>query len=130
MGHGRPRPSASKEDIDILVRASADNSAKVVSALSNFGAPLASHGVSNDTFGTEGPAYRIGVKPLQIQLLTKISGVSFDEVSESSIVAELDGREVRVIGLHALLTNKRAAGRHKDLDDVEWLEVHRGQPQE
>ena len=125
--HGRPRAT---EDIDILVRASAENSAKVVSALSNFGAPLASHGVSNDTFGTEGPAYRIGVKPLQIQLLTKISGVSFDEVSESSIVAELDGREVRVIGLHALLTNKRAAGRHKDLDDVEWLEVHRGQPQE
>ena len=28
----------------------------------------------------------------------------------------------RVIGREALLRNKRAAGRHKDLDDVEWLE--------
>lgn len=31
-------------------------------------------------------------------------------------------REVRVIGPEPLLRNKRAAGRHRDLEDAEWLE--------
>jgi hypothetical protein len=64
------------------------------------------------------------MKPLRIELLTRISGVSFDEAASASVHADVDGRVVPVIGRQALLRNKRAAGRHKDLDDAEWLEHH------
>jgi len=38
----------------------------------------------------------------------------------------LDGHQIRVIGLDALLVNKRASGRLQDLADVEALErLHR-----
>lgn len=117
--HGRPRAT---EDLDVLVRATPDNSAKVFAALAAFGAPVGPHGVDASTFGSEGPAYRIGLKPLRIEVLTKISGVTFDEAADAPIHADVDGRVVPVIGQQALVRNKRAAGRHKDLDDVEWLE--------
>ena len=117
--HGRPRAT---EYLDVLVRATPANSARVFAALAAFGAPVGPHGVDRNTFLSEGPAYRIGVKPLRIEVLTKISGVSFDEAANEALDADVDGRVVVVIGREALLRNKRAAGRHKDLDDVEWLE--------
>jgi hypothetical protein len=119
--HGRPRAT---EDLDVLVRATLTNSAKVFAALAAFGAPVGPHGVDATTFDHEGPAYRIGLKPLRIEVLTKISGLSFDEAASAPVLADVDGRAVSVIGRQALLRNKRAAGRHKDLDDVEWLERH------
>lgn len=119
--HGRPRAT---EELDVLVRASPANSAKVFAALTAFGAPVGPHGVDASTFGSEGPAYRIGMKPLRIEVLTKISGVSFDEAASNPVHADVDGRVVPVIGRQALLTNKRTAARYKDLDDAEWLEHH------
>jgi len=117
--HGRPRAT---EDLDVLVRATRDNSARVFAALSAFGAPVGLHGVEPPTFEREGPAYRIGMKPMQIEVLTKISGVSFDEAASAPLHATIDGRVIPVIGRRALLRNKRAAGRHKDLADAEWLD--------
>lgn len=124
--HGRPRAT---EDLDVLVRATPANSIRVVAALAAFGAPIGPHGVDATTFAREGPAYRIGMKPLRIEVLTKISGTSFEEAASDPLHANVDGRDVLVIGREALLRNKRAAGRHKDLDDVEWLEKARPAPE-
>jgi hypothetical protein len=74
-GHGR-----GTDDLDILVRPSPENAAKVLAALRAFGAPLLQHQVSEQTFATPGYGYRIGLKPNLIEILTTISGVSFDEV--------------------------------------------------
>jgi predicted nucleotidyltransferase len=117
--HGRPRAT---EDLDILVRAEPVNATRVHAALSKFGAPLSAHGVGEHTFALEGQAYRVGRKPNLAELLTKVSGVTYDEAAKDPIAVSLDGRIVRVIGREALLKNKRAAGRPKDLDDVTWLE--------
>jgi hypothetical protein len=73
-------------------------------------------------FAKEGDAYRFGIAPLKIEVLTKISGVSFDEALEGSKTFELNGRQVPYIGRRALIANKKSAGRHKDLADVEELE--------
>lgn len=117
--HGRPRAT---DDLDVLVRATPENSARVHRALAAFGAPVGPHGVESDTFAVEGPAYRFGAKPLRAEVLTQVSGVTFEEATTDALTTSVDGRPVRVIGREALLRNKRAAGRHKDLDDVEWLE--------
>lgn len=110
--------------MDILVRADAENARRVHAALVAFGAPLALHGVDERTFEREGQAYRLGRKPNLAELLTKVSGVSFDEATSESISVPLEGRSIPVIGKAALLKNKRAAGRPKDLDDATWLERH------
>jgi hypothetical protein len=110
------------DDMDIFVRPSTTNSERVFAALEAFGAPLGAHGVAPEHFAKEGAAYRFGIAPFRIEVLTKISGVSFDEALDGSKTFELEGYHVPYIGKAALIANKKSAGRHKDLADVEELE--------
>jgi hypothetical protein len=110
------------DDLDVFVRPTPVNSERVFAALEAFGAPLRAHGVTAGHFATEGPAYRFGIAPLKIEVLTKISGVRFDEALRGSKAFELDGYRIPYIGKSALVANKKSAGRHKDLADVEELE--------
>jgi predicted nucleotidyltransferase len=110
------------DDMDVFVRPSATNSERVFAALEAFGAPLRAHAVAPGHFAKEGDAYRFGIAPLKIEVLTKISGVSFDEALQGSKTFDLDGYRIPYIGKSALIANKKAAGRHKDLADVEELE--------
>ena len=115
-GHGR-----GTDDLDVWVRASPDNAARVFRALTRFGAPVSAHRISARDFETEGYGYRFGIKPHLIEVLTDISGVEFDEAWPSRQGFNLEGRELWYIDRHALLANKRAAGRPKDMADVQWL---------
>jgi hypothetical protein len=110
------------DDMDVFVRPTASNSERVFAALEAFGAPLRAHAVLPGHFAKEGDAYRFGIAPLKIEVLTKISGVSFDDALQGAKTFELDGRRIPYIGKSALIANKRSAGRHKDLADVEELE--------
>ena len=58
---------------------------------------------------------------MRIELLTTISGVSFEGCYSERIIDVIDGIEVSIINLKHLKLNKRASGRHKDLDDLEHL---------
>ena len=110
------------DDMDIFVRPSKANSERVFAALEAFGAPLRAHSVAPAHYAKAGDAYRIGIAPLKVEVLTKISGVTFDEALEGSQTFELDGHQIPYIGRRALIANKKSAGRHKDLADVEELE--------
>ncbi len=117
-GHGR-----ATEDMDILVRATPENASRVFAALERFGAPLAAHGVTEGLFSKDGYGYRMGRKPVLIEVLTAVSGVTFDEAAAEILTVAVDGIQVPVIGRKALIANKRASGRAKDLADVEVLEA-------
>jgi len=112
----------STDDMDIFVRPTAENSRRVHAALEKFGAPLLAHQVTAEHFAKEGDAYRFGIAPLKVEVLTQISGVSFDEALEGSGKFDLDGLAIPYIGRSALIKNKKSAGRYKDLADVEELE--------
>jgi hypothetical protein len=122
--HGLPRATG---DLDVLVRPTSDNADRIVHALEKFGAPLAAHGVSRADFEIPENVYQIGLPPRRIDLLTSISGVSFDEARDSQIVIHLEGMDLPVLGRATLVKNKRAAGRPKDLVDLEMLERGTGQ---
>jgi hypothetical protein len=64
----------------------------------------------------------LGVKPWRIGILTGIDGLSFEEAWQSREKVDFHGIELFVIGRAALLKNKRASGRKKDLVDVALLE--------
>ena len=51
-----------------------------------------------------------------------VSGVGFDEAWKSRKIVRIGEFDVAVLGRDALLRNKRASGRPKDLADVAWLE--------
>lgn len=63
----------------------------------------------------------MGTPPLRIELLTTIAGVDFDACHARAVRTTLDGIDVRLIALDDLKRNKRAAGRHQDLADLEHL---------
>jgi hypothetical protein len=116
--HGAPRTSG---DIDLFVRPSPENAKRVYDALTVFGAPLISAGVAAADFACPGAVYQIGLPPRRIDILTEISGVTFDEAWTSRTMAEVEGRPVALIGREALLKNKGASGRPKDAADISRL---------
>jgi Nucleotidyl transferase of unknown function (DUF2204) len=116
--HGAPRASG---DIDLFVRPTPSNAERLFQALARFGAPLQAAGVTAADLAQPGAVYQIGLPPRRIDLLTEISGVSFDEAWASRTETEVESRIVPFIGRDALLKNKQAAGRPKDLADIARL---------
>ena len=85
-------------------------------------APLSLHGVTAGLFARADYGYRIGRKPMLIEVLTAIDGLSFAEAAQATVDVRVADFVVPVIGRDALLKNKRAAGRAKDLADLEALD--------
>jgi hypothetical protein len=116
--HGRPRAT---KDLDLWVEASDENAPRVMQGLIAFGAPLM--GLTEADLRQPGLGLQIGVEPGRIDVLTKISGILFEEAWPGRLEADFgDGVRCQVIGLEALLRNKRATGRPQDLADVDALE--------
>jgi hypothetical protein len=117
--HGLPRATG---DLDIFVRPTPENARCVMHALRRFGAPLSAHHVEERDFAEPGNVYQIGLPPRRIDLLTQISGVTFDEAMAEHLTIAIGDQAIRFIGRDALIKNKRAAARDKDLADVAALE--------
>ena len=115
--HGRPRYTG---DLDILVRSTPENARMLVDILIEFG--FAESGFKEADFLKAGQLIQLGRVPTRIDLLTSISGVSSEEAFASKVSAELDGIPVFVLGKEALVRNKRAVGRPRDLADLDMLE--------
>jgi len=63
----------------------------------------------------------MGVPPVRIDIATSVSGVPFARCYAARVVDLLEDVRVNLINLEDLKANKRAAGRYKDLDDLENL---------
>jgi hypothetical protein len=115
--HGNPRAT---DDIDIWVRPTRENAAKVLQALRAFGAPL--FGLTLDDLTDEQTVFQIGVAPVRVDILAGIDGVTFDEAWPRRVSAMLGSSSAPVLSLVDLASYKRAAGRPKDLADLAWIE--------
>ncbi len=117
--HGHVRAT---KDIDVLVRPIHENAIKVMRGLVAFGAPIQALHIGADDFARAGKVVQLGVPPLRVDLLTSVSGIDYEDAVVEASTIDVDGRVVRLIGLDALIKNKRAAGRPQDLADVAQLE--------
>jgi hypothetical protein len=115
--HARPRAT---KDLDVWVEASVDNSRRVFRALTAFGAPL--DGVNDNDFAAPGTGFMMGMPPNRIDILTAVSGVTFEEAWPNHVVAAVGALRCPFIGLTDLIRNKRAAARDQDLVDADVLE--------
>jgi len=112
-------PRATK-DLDLWVRPSAENAARVLQALDAFGAPR--HGLTATDLETEGTIYQVGVPPNRVDVITVVNGVRFEDAWPQRADIEIDGLQVHVIGRAHLILNKRTVGRPQDLLDADLLE--------
>ena len=115
--HGRPRYTG---DLDILVRATPENAAKLVDLLNQFG--FAHSGFKESDFTQPEKLIQLGRAPNRIDLLTSITGVTTEQALASKVEAELDGIPVFILSKDALIRNKRAVGRPQYIADLTMLE--------
>jgi hypothetical protein len=115
--HGRPRATG---DLDIWVRRTPANAARVWAALEAFGAPL--RDLTLQHLQDPNVVFQIGVVPNRIDVLTSITGVDFEPAWQHRVLVSVSGVEVPTIGRADLIRNKLALGRPRDLADVAELE--------
>jgi len=115
--HGYPRATG---DIDIWVESSVENSERVYRSMAAFGAPL--HEIDETTFAMPDVVFQIGVAPRRIDIITKISGVEFNDAYQQRQIVDIEGLSIPVLSLDDLIKNKRATGRDKDRLDADQLE--------
>jgi hypothetical protein len=114
--HGYPRAT---NDMDIWIAIDPGNASRVTEALREFGFDVPE--LSPDLFLEKDRIVRMGNPPMRIEITTSISGVEFEECYASRVVDTLDEVKVNIIDLLHLKINKKAAGRLKDLADLENL---------
>ncbi len=107
-------------DLDIWVEHTPENASKVNRALHAFGAPLAQ--ISESDFASPGVTFQIGLPPRRIDLMTEISGIQFQEAWDDHSLRPFGSFSIPFLSKTALIKNKRATGRPKDLLDLDALE--------
>lgn len=112
------------KDLDLWVRADAENAEAVYQALLAFGAPL--EGLTADDFAHEGYFYQMGVAPVRVDILMSVTGLDFDDAWRRRIEVDFEGIPAWFISREDLIVSKKALGRPQDLIDVELLEQLEG----
>ena len=114
--YGAPRFTG---DMDLLVRPDTKNGMRIVQALQEFG--FASLGLTAADFSAPDKVIQLGVAPARIDLLTSLTGVSWEEAAADRIEGSYGDLKVSFIGKAQFVRNKRATGRKKDLADLESI---------
>ncbi len=114
--HGHPRLTG---DTDFFIRPTRENGARLLRVLDAFG--FGDLPLNAEDFTTSGRVVQLGRPPNRIDLLTTISGVEFSDAWDSREPGHLGPHPVAFLGFDALLRNKIASNRDKDLLDVKKL---------
>lgn len=114
--HGVPRFTG---DMDIFVRPSIGNAQNILSALKNFG--FGSLKLTIDDFTKPDHVVQLGVPPVRIDIITSISGVTWEEADAGKQHGLYGDVPVFFLGKEQYIANKRTTNRIKDLADLEAL---------
>ncbi|WP_319475724.1 hypothetical protein [Marispirochaeta aestuarii] len=106
-------------DIDILVRPSMENGKKIIRALADFGFSFTN--LSESDLTDHDKVIQLGYPPVRIDLITSITGLTWDEIDSGKVSGYYGELPAYFIGREELVKNKRASGRKKDLADLEAL---------
>ena len=116
--HGYSRTTG---DLDIWVNKEKQNYFRLVKAFEEFKMPVFDMTENNFLNNPELNVFTFGRPPRSIDIMTDVKGLSFNETFKTSQIIKVENLKVRLIHLNQLLQAKKAAGRHKDLDDIENL---------
>ncbi len=114
--HGAPRYTG---DIDVFVKPDRKNAKRIIKVLKEFG--FSSLELSIDDFQNEENVVQLGLPPVRIDIITSISGVSWEQADAAKEPGSYGNVPVNYIGKMQYIANKRAIGRAKDIADIEAL---------
>jgi hypothetical protein len=114
--HGVPRYTG---DLDVLVRPDPLNAGNLMRSLHEFG--FGSVGLTEADFEQEGRVIQLGVPPVRVDIMTSITGVSWEQAHSGRVPGQFGDLSVHYIGREDLIRNKRALGRKKDMADLEAI---------
>ena len=114
--YGYPRATG---DMDVWIAVNEENAKKTVEVLREFG--MSQNELTREIFLEKDKIVRMGFPPVRIEIITGASGVDFKECFPRRNRTTIDGIPLNLISLDDLKRNKKASGRHKDLEDLEHL---------
>lgn len=114
--HGFPRYTG---DLDIFVRNTPENAQRLEAALARFG--FGSVGLKAADFVNSYQVIQLGVAPNRVDLLTSLTGVTFEDAWAGRVEGDLGGIRANFIGRQTLIENKQATGRPQDHADLDAL---------
>ena len=114
--YGAPRYTG---DIDLYIKPDPANAKRIVNALDEFG--FGSLGLTADDFSNPGQIIQLGVAPGRVDIITSITGVTWEDADAGKVPGNCGGVPVNFIGREQFIANKRATGRQKDFADIESL---------
>ena len=112
--------SRSTGDIDIWVNKTEENFIKLQKAIRLFGLPEIAI-KKEEFFSDDFDVFVFGKPPYAIEIMTAVKGLDFMNTYNNSTIEQINETPVRIIHLQNLLEAKKAAGRSKDLNDIENL---------
>ncbi len=108
-------------DMDIWVKRTKDNYVKLARAFAEFHLPLFDMTEQNFLNAETTDVFSYGRPPVSIDIITELKGVQFDDAFSHAQIFNENELMIRFLHLDNLIQAKKAAGRHKDLDDIEKL---------
>ncbi|MCW5940897.1 MAG: nucleotidyltransferase [Fimbriimonadaceae bacterium] len=114
--YGHPRLTG---DIDFFVGISEANAERLYAVLREFGFGATIESAAALTAAPR--VFMLGRLPYRIDILTAIDGTDFKDAWQRRVSGALDGVPVHFLSLEDFVANKRAAGRPKDLADLDAL---------
>ncbi len=112
-------------DIDLFYDGTEANARRLHGALVEFWGGAVAGIDEPRALLAKGRVFQFGAPPIRIDLLNEIDGVGFTEAWEARATVRFSYRgqslSVHFIGLDHLISNKKKAGRPKDLDDLRFL---------
>ena len=114
--HAEPRNTG---DIDIWIDSTDHNIEKIIVVLDKFG--FSSLEITKEDLLKPETVTQLGYPPLRIDLLTSLSGLTFDHAYKSLVKGQFGSIMMNFISLPDLITNKEATGRMRDKADAETL---------
>jgi len=116
--HGYSRTTG---DMDIWVDKTPDNYHRIKQAFLEFGMPVFDMTEENFLTNPDLEVFTFGKPPSSIDIMLDVKGMDFDECYNNAVFFDEDGLQIRTIHFNNLVTAKKAAGRYKDMDDLENL---------
>jgi predicted nucleotidyltransferase len=117
--HGYSRTTG---DMDIWVDRTLENYNKIEQAFFDFGMPVFDMSENSFLNNLELDVFSFGRPPVSIDLMVEVKGLNFNECYESAVFFDEDGLKIRTIHINNLISAKKAAGRAKDINDLENLQ--------
>lgn len=117
--HGYPRTTG---DMDLWAEKTKENYERIVKAFADFGMPIFDMTIDNFLNNPLIDVFTFGRPPVSIEILTNVKGLTFKDSFKKHVDYQIDNElSIKLIHYDDLILAKKAAGRPRDLNDIENL---------